>query len=268
MHRIAAAALTVIGLVSAPSARAQAPGAPPTSLTFEVATLKPSAAGGRGGGIRPAPGGERYLATNVSLRLLMTIAYGVKADQVVGGPGWMDTDLYDMNAKAERASNIEELHVMLQNLLADRFKLKCHREAKELPIYALEVDANGHKLHPHEAQSAGDPWIDQAVEKFFHVKMNARFVSMEYFAWRLSQMLDRPVVDQTKLKGGYDFELTFTRDRPPGLPEGGLINGEPVDTSGPTIFEAVRQQLGLKLERQKGPVQTIVIDRVEKPVEN
>src|SRR5204863_10009859 len=119
------------------------------------------------------------------------IAYGVKADQIAGGPGWMDTDLYDMNAKAERASSVEELHIMLQNLLADRFKLKFHRETKELPIYALTVETNSPKLHPHEATSAGDPWIDTVAEKFLHMKMNAKFVSMEYFAFRLSQMLDR-----------------------------------------------------------------------------
>jgi uncharacterized protein (TIGR03435 family) len=91
---------------------------------------------------------------------------------------------------------------------------------------------------------------------------------MDYFAWRLGQILDRPVVDQTKLKGGYDFELKFTREPPPGLREGGLINGEPVDTSGPRIFEALQKQLGLKLEGQKGPVEIIVIDHAEKPIEN
>src|SRR5712692_169786 len=267
MRRIAAA-LAWIGLMNWHSAQAQAPAAAPTSLKFEVASLKPSQPGGRGGGIRPAPGGERYVATNVPLKLLIWVAYRIKADQVVGGPGWIETDLYDMNAKAERPSSIEELHIMLQDLLADRFKLRFHHETRELPVYALMVDKAGPKLKAHEAQSAGDPWIDQTVEQVVQNKMHAKFAPMDFFAWRLSLILDRPVIDQTKLQGGYDFDLSFTGELPPGLPAGALINGETIDTSGPTIFQAIRQQLGLTLERQKGPVDTLVIDHAEKPVEN
>jgi len=264
---MAAVALSAIGLLHGQPAPAQAPGTP-TPVNFEVASLKPSQPGGRGGGIRPAPGGERYLANNIPLKVLITVAYRVKAEQVSGGPDWINTDPYDMNAKAERPSSIEELHTMLQNLLAERFKLQFHRETKELPIYAMTVDKGGPKLQAHEAQSAGDPWIDQAVEQFLHIKMKAKFVPMDYFAWRLSQMLDRPVVDQTNLKGGYDFDLSFTRELPPGLPEGARLNGEPIDTSGPTIFEATREQLGLRLDRQKGPVEIMVIDHAEKAAEN
>jgi uncharacterized protein (TIGR03435 family) len=234
---------------------------------FEVASIKASPPGGRGGGIRPAPGGERYLATNVSLRLLIMVAYRVKAEQIVGGPAWMNTDTYDMNAKAERPSSVEDLHVMLQNLLADRFQLKFHRETKEMPVYALGVDKGGHKMKPHEAQSAGDPWMDQANEGL-HIKLTATSAPMDYFVWRLGQLMDRPVIDQTKLKGGFDFNLAYTRDPPPGFREGMLLNGAPMDTSGPNLFEALKQQLGLKLEPQKGSADVLVIDRAEKPVEN
>ena len=101
---------------------------------------------------------------------------------------------------------------------------------------------------------------------------HAKFAPMDYFAWRLTLMLDRPVIDQTQLKGGYDFDLAFTPERVlggPAPPEGTLRTPAPIDdTAGPTIFEAVRQQLGLKLERQKGPVEIMVIDHAEKPVEN
>jgi uncharacterized protein (TIGR03435 family) len=257
MRRGAAVTLVAIGLLSGQSA-----------LKFEVASIKPSQPGDPGGGIRPAPGGERYVASNVTLKLLITVAYRIKADQVAGGPAWMDADRYDMNAKAERPSSMEELHAMLQDLLADRFKLRFHRESKELPIYALIVDNDGPKLKPHEARSAGDPWIDQTVDHFPQTTWHATFAPMDYFAWRLSMILDRPVVDQTKLKGGYDFDLKFTQQLPPDFPPGGLLNGAPVDTSGPTIFEAIRRQLGLKLEREKGPVDILVIDHAEKPVEN
>jgi uncharacterized protein (TIGR03435 family) len=91
---------------------------------------------------------------------------------------------------------------------------------------------------------------------------------MDYFAWRLSMILDRPVVDQTNLKGGYDFDLLFTPKLPPNFQPGTGLNGAPIDTSGPTIFEAVRRQLGLKMERQKGPVDVLVVDQAVKPVEN
>ena len=224
----------VIGLLGAVLLCAQTATSPST-LKFEVASLKASQPGGRGGGIRPAPGGERYQATNVPLRLLIMVAYRVKADQVSGGPSWMDTDTWDMNAKAEKPSTVEDLHVMLQNLLAERFHLQFHRESKELPVYVLSVDKGGPKLQAHEAQNSGEPWIDQSIEGAVHVKLSAKYSPMDYFAWRLGQMLDRPVIDQTRLKGGYDFELAFTRDLPPGLSEGALLNGAPIDTSGPKV---------------------------------
>ncbi|HEY1493299.1 MAG TPA: TIGR03435 family protein, partial [Candidatus Solibacter sp.] len=139
---------------------AQAPAPDSSALRFEVASLKSTPAGGRGGMIRPSPGGERYLATGISLQLLMTVAYRVKADQITGGPAWTLTDRWDMNAKAERPSTVEEMHTMLKNLLADRFQLRFHLETKELSVYALTVDKAGLKLTPHEAQNAGEPWID------------------------------------------------------------------------------------------------------------
>jgi uncharacterized protein (TIGR03435 family) len=268
MHRIVVVSLILTGLLSGPSARAQAPAATPNAPKFEVASIKPSQPGGRGGAIRPSAGGDRYDATNVSLRLMLTVAYRVKNEQLVGGPDWMNTEFYDMRAKAEKPSSIEDLHLMLQDLLAERFKLQFHKDTKEMPVYALSVDKGGPKMEPHESQSAGEPWIDQQQPQFLHMKWHAKFVPMDYFAWRLGQVLDRPVLDLTKLKGGYDFDLAYTREPPPNLPEGALLNGEPVDTSGPSIFEALQKQLGLKLERQKGPVDVMVIDHVEKAVEN
>lgn len=162
-------------LVISIAAGAQAPAAAPGSLHFEVASLKSTPAGGRGGVIRPAPGGERYLATGVPLQLIMMVAYRVKADQITGGPAWTVTDRFDMNAKAEGPSSVEELHTMLKNLLADRFHLQFHRETKELPVYALSIDKSGPRLTPHEAQSAGDPWMDQSCtgEQFISTKWSA-----------------------------------------------------------------------------------------------
>jgi uncharacterized protein (TIGR03435 family) len=272
-----AAALAAIGLANGWLARAQAPADSTPPRKFEVASIKPSQSGSGPFGIRPAPGGERYVASHVTLKLLITVAYRIKADQVTGGPPWMDSDLYDMNAKAEGPSSIEELHAMLQDLLADRFKLRFHREAKELPIYALTVEKDGPKLKPHEAHSGGDPWIEpkadfDSANGRVKTAWHATFASMDFFAWRLSMLMDRPVVNQTNLTGSYDFDLAFTQElapRPPDAPAGALfLGGAPADASNSTMVEAIRRQLGLKLERQKGPVEILVIDQAEKPIEN
>jgi uncharacterized protein (TIGR03435 family) len=262
MHRLAVCVFFAVTL------RAQAPARLPPDLRFEVASLKPSQGLEQGGGIRPAPGGQRYEATNCPIKLMIQVAYRVKAEQIVGGPGWLDTDRFDMEAKAERPSSADELHVMLMNMLVDRLQLKFHREKRDMQMYALTVDKGGPKLTPHEAANAGDPWIDQTTENFLHIKMKAAYSPMDYFAFRLSQLMDRPVVDLTNLPGGYDFNLEYTRELPPGFPEGGKVNGEEPDTSGPTVFAAVKQQLGLELKARKGPVEVIVIDHAEKPAGN
>lgn len=265
MRPIAAAALAAMGLVYG------------QSLKFDVASIKPTRSAGDFVGIRPAPGGERYIASNVTLKLMITVAYRIRADQVSGGPAWLDADRYDMNAKAERPSSIEELHAMLQDLLAERFKLRFHRETRELAVYALTVDKDGPKLKAHEAQSGGDPWIEPKADFGVangRLKMtwHATSASMDFFAWRLSMMLDRPATDQTHLNGSYDFDLAFTQELPPppaNTPAGAVfLGGGPVDASNSNLVEAMRQQLGLKLERQKGPVEILVIDQAEKPAEN
>ena len=240
----------------------------PTDLQFEVASLKLSRSDERGGGIRPAGEGWRYEAVNCPLKLMIQVAYRVKAEQIVGAPGWLDSDRFDMNAKAERQSNSDELHIMLMNLLADRFHLRFHKETKEMSIYALTVDKSGTKMTPHEVGNAGEVWIEQSVENMVKVKMKATFAPMDYFAFRLSQMMDRPTVDMTNLKGGYDFALEYTRDLPMGISPNAQLNGAPIDTSGPNVFEAVKRQLGLELHPQRGAADVIVIDHIEILTEN
>jgi uncharacterized protein (TIGR03435 family) len=199
---------------------------------------------------------------------MIQVAYRVKAEQIVGGPGWLDTERFDMEAKAEKPSSADELHVMLMNMLVDRLQLKFHQEKREMQIYALTVDKDGPKLTPHDATNGGDAWIDQTEAPFLHIRLNATYAPVDYFAFRLSQLMDRPVADLTKLHGGYDFSLEYTRELPYGFPEGGKINGQEPDTSGPTIFAAVKQQLGLELRAQKGPVDVIVIDHADMPTGN
>src|SRR5258708_113831 len=110
-----------------------------TTLAFEVATVKPSDPNARGGGIRPMPGGQTYVATGVPLRLMIKLMYGITDVQIAGGPDWINTERFDVRAKAEKPSTIDHLHEMFQTLLGDRFQLKFHRETRTLPVYVLVV---------------------------------------------------------------------------------------------------------------------------------
>ena len=220
------------------------------------------------GVVRPAPGGVGYIAEHAPLRTLIITAYRIKADQIMAAPGWIDTTLFDMDAKAARPSAIAELHTMLKNLLAERFRLQFHYEMKERPVYVLTVDRAAKNLTPHPPQSAADPTIARALEKPLHPKWTMTSVSMDYFAYGLDFVVDRPVIDHTGIKGDFDFTLKYTADLPPGISEKTIVNGEPLDTSGANIFEALREQLGLRLDPSQGPVQYMVIDHVERPSAN
>jgi len=231
-------------------------------LAFEVATVKPSPAGARGGGIRPLPGGQTYIACNIPLRVMIALMYHVTDSQISGGPDWINTERYDVEAKAEHPASLEELHEMFQTLLTDRFKLRFHRETKELPAYVLTVDRSGPKLKLNES-----PEQFEIPVKGPPGKMVGERVSMSHLSWILAQILNRPVVDKTGLDRYYDFTLEWSPEPPPGL---AAADGRepPPDGKGPTIFTALREQLGLKLDSQKGPVDVFVIDHVERSSEN
>ncbi len=251
------------------AATAQTPGTEASGSRFEVASVKPSAPGQAPlapGGVRPEPGGLNI--PGATLKQLMCIAYGIKPEQITGGPEWTGSALFDINAKAERPSSYQELRAMLRNLLADRFALRTSSQTKNLPIYMLAIDQGGPKLSRSDSAEASEPWIDQTIQQVVKVTWRATSVPMSYFTWRLSQGLDRPVVDHTKLEGAYSFELKYTRDLPAGMHEGALLNGVPIDTSGPTIFAAVRRQLGLRLDAERGPADVLAIESVERPSVN
>lgn len=242
--------------------------APTGSAMFEVASVKPSKPGSQEGWLHPAPGGQRYVGVSWPLRKYLSVAYQVKAEQIVGGPGWMDTDFYDLNAEAAKPSTIVELHIMLQNLLTERFKLRFHRETKELQAYTLTVDKGGTKnLKIHPNPGGGDLNFQQNGEQL-HAVWSANCATMDYFAFVLAGSLDRPVINQTGIAGCFDFEFRFTWPLPPGMKEGQIVNGAPIDTSGPTVYQALEGQLGLKLEAKRAPVETMVIDHAERPSED
>ena len=225
------ATITTALLLTTALVQAQAP----APVKYEVASIKSSPPEARGGSGRPEPGGRRYRGLNLTLKLYIASAYRLKPDQI-GGPGWVDSDRFDIEAQAEKPSTLEEHHQMLRSLLADRFHLRFHFDTKEMPIYALTVDSGGAKLTLHDAANSGEAWLEQGNDAPFHAKWTATSASMELFAFRLASVMDRPVIDQTGLKGGYDFKLTYTQDLPPNISPTALLNGQPFDVSGPTIF--------------------------------
>jgi len=235
---------------------------------FEVASIKPGDPSARATRIQMAPGG-RFTAANVTLKFLIQYAYGVRDFQITGAPGWAGSDKYEVSAKAEEGENAtqDQLKQMMQTLLAERFKLTFHRETKELPVYGLVVAKNGSKLQQSEA-------ADRQQLRMGRGQISGKSMSMAMLANQLAQQLGRSVIDQTGLKGQYDIKLEWTPDTSErkGMGDGDVrpnseAAGAP-DPGGPSIFTAVQEQLGLKLEGQKGPVDILVIDHVEKPSEN
>jgi uncharacterized protein (TIGR03435 family) len=234
-----------------------------------VAAIRPSDPGVRDGQIKAMPGGNGYLAKNIPVKLMISLMYKVPMRQIKGAPDWLASDGYDVQAKADHPYNVDDLHVMFQNLLADRFNLKFHKEIKEGPVYALMVDKSGPKIK-----------LDESKQDF-NIPMNdnqdgvtiGKRVNMEYFCWWLGRVLrtdDRPVIDRTGLDKHYDFTLSFAPVLPPNVSREDLASGLPAPgpLDRPSIFDALKQQLGLKLEAQKGPVVYYVIDHVERPSEN
>lgn len=234
---------------------------------FDVVSIKPSAPDAHNNFmIRSFPGGTLRII-GVPLRMIIMDAYGVKVFQVAGGPDWIRTSRWDVEAKAEGfQSRIprDQEDAMVKAMLANRFHLRVHMEEKKMRVYALQVDRNGPKLAPH----TGD-------ERSFHSGFGSFLVkrgSAASLADALSRDLGRVVVDRTGLKGDYDYTLQWTPDPGEGGPESIGLPPAPPDAhpagSGPSLFTALREQLGLKLVAQKAPVRVVVIDSVEKPSAN
>lgn len=241
--------------------------APMGDLKFDAGTFKPTPPDIEDGGwVHPEPGGRRYIGSRMSLREYLWVAYQVKPEQIVGGPEWMDSEPYDLNAEAARSSSLIDLHIMLQNLLTEQFHLKFHFEKKEMRAYTLTIAPGGAKnLKVREHANGGDVFLDQATQHLDHMRITAHCGSMDFLAWRLSQSFDHPIVNQTGIPGCFDFVLTYTQELPLGVHDGQVVDGDPVDSFGPTIYEALEQQLGLKLDKTRAPVETMVIDDAERP---
>ncbi len=238
--------------------------AAPPAKTFEVSTVKPNSATDNRVMLRILPGGG-FQATGVTLKMLIAEAYDVRDFQVTGGPAWINTDRWDINAKVEGVTDripLDEFRPMLQKLLEDRFQVTVRREQKEMPVYALVPAKGGVKIHPVEGEG-GRIGMSRGA-------LTGEKIPIQMLARSLAQMVGRPVVDQSGLTGNYDFTLRYTPEIGQGGPVAVPGGTPPPETSGdgPSIFTALQEQLGLRLDSQKAPVEVLVISRVEKPSEN
>lgn len=246
------------------------------SPNFEVATIKPNNSGApRMQGL--TVNGRNFRTVNSSLGDLITFSFGVHAKQVVNAPDWMDKDRYDIAAVPEQEGvpNPEQVRIMIQKLLADRFKLTFHHDKRELSAYLVTVGKSGSKLKPTEGQGPLPGFnFGPGTGGITLRAMNASLPEFTRFLQIL--VLDRPVVDQTGLTGKYDLQCTFTPDEsqfnghPPLPPQQQQADAPKADpaSAAPSLYDAFQQQLGLRLSAEKVPVDVIVIDHVEKPSEN
>lgn len=255
-------------MVAAAAAGGQAPTERPAFDAFEVATIKPTGPDVQGRWIRMQTA-HQFQARNHSLLTLIAASYNVSPKAISGGPAWVEGEHYEILAKApgDVRPNLEEQMRMLRKLLAERFKLAFHRERKEMPIYALTVAKGGLKLKEATTVPGGPEGPPPLVFVLSPeaVTLPGRYASMAEFAWVFQRAaLDRPVVDRTGLTGRYDFDLQFTPDE---SLFGGVLKAPDVPTK-PDLFAALQQQLGLKLEATRGPVDALIIDHAERPSEN
>ncbi len=246
-----------------------------TRPEFEVASIRPNPGNG---GTSMGAGEGSASEHNVTLKSLMVVAYRIQDFQISGGPGWTDSDRFDVEAKAaDRNATPDQVRLMLQSLLEDRFKLKLHRETRESSIYALVLDKGGLKMKlsadqiSEEVNGPSPPGAgpNRGAIRFGKGSLIGNAVTMALFTKMLSGSLDRTIVDKTGLAGRFDLRLQWTPDvgETPFSPGGDLLPAA-ADSSGVSIFAAIQEQLGLKLESQKGPVEMFVIDSVEKPSAN
>jgi uncharacterized protein (TIGR03435 family) len=255
-----------IGIVNAPPGRAQEDSAP---LAFEAASIKPSMPGSGNHLARFLPGGK-YTAENVSAKGLIMMAFHLQDYQLSGGPSWLDTDTYDVNARPEKPATNAETRRMLRTLLADRFHLVHHYDQKEMAIYAMLVTKSGPKLQPAQGDREGDGDFRAGAGH-----LRGQGASVQEFADMLTIIRGKPIIDRTGLPGKFDWKLEWTPDQfRRGGPNENAGAAQPhegwqsIDPDGPDFFTALESQTGLKLESRKGLVQILVVDHAERPTEN
>ena len=227
------------------------------NASFEAAIIRPHPSGDTSSRISTEDHGVRM--TNVTLLRLITLAYQVTENQTTDWPAWLNQDRWDIQAKAldlPEKPTPDQVIPLVRALLQERFGLKVHREPKPQPVYRLTVDKSGAKLVRSAEQRQGGSNNSASANS---VRMKSQGVGMDELAMNLTRRLDRQVVNRTGLDGFFDFELSWVPEL--AVPADG-------DAAGATVFTAIREQLGLRLEASKEPVEVWVIDAVSKPTDN
>jgi uncharacterized protein (TIGR03435 family) len=239
-----------------PVARADAPA--PKLPVYDIASIKLNKSGS--GSVSVRANVDSYSATNISLKKLLQNAYGIREGLISGVPGPIDSARFDVQAKivepdpeAVRRLSDKQRAAMLLPVLTDRFQLKTHTETRILPVYELVAVQSGPKLTPSAGEGKGRGMSVSNTE------LTVRGLPMSAFVNMLEGQLQRTVIDKTGLTGNYDFALKWSREEE---------SGTEADSSAPSIFTALQEQLGLKLQPAKWPVETLVVDQVAMPSEN
>jgi uncharacterized protein (TIGR03435 family) len=279
--------------IATPAVFGQETAAPQTAnpvikpIEFDVVSIKPDKS--ENGMIRMMNKPDGYSGTNVTLKMVLEMAYGIKEDLISGEPSWVDSTNFDIEAKLtpEDVAALKNLtddqrslarRHMFQVFLADRFQLKAHVETKQLPVYELVLAKNSSKMKeatPGDTYANGIKGPDGVAHAGMMriggegsgVELTAQGIPVTSLVAMLSRQVHRTVLDKTGLTGKYDVTLKWTPDDGPGGMSRAADDGSSGDAP-PNLFTAVQEQLGLKLQPAKGPVDTLVIDHVEKPSEN
>lgn len=263
---IACACVASVGLCSTMQSSASAQ----TGVAFAVASIKPNTGGSASVSFGPVPGG--YSATNVSLRLLVEAAFRTRAGQVIGGPDWIASDRFDIAARAPDGAPSAAIFQMLRTLLEHRFRLRTHIESREGSIYALVRTRSDGPLGPQLRLSSvvcavpgtsGNPCRLSGTIGAATGSVQATGQTLTALASYLGANVDRVVVDRTGLTGLFDFHLAWTADDFRAESPNATAGAPPGDRA--ALFTALQEQLGLKLEPAKGPVEFVVIDGAERP---
>jgi uncharacterized protein (TIGR03435 family) len=271
--------LAIVLLAGSALLSAQAPGSASADMpAFEVASVKRNTSGSMNVRSSTLPNGT-YVAANAPLRSIILMAYQLRPYQLIGGPGWLDSDRFDVNARAPAQAPASDLLLMLRTLLADRFALATHAETREHPIYALVLARNDGRLGPGlrpststcpappgtapvASQPAQRPRCGITMSTAKGTLLGGGRTMAELAAALAMFAIDRPIVDRTGVSGRFEIDLEWTPQvLQSATPDGGAATA----SDGPSIFTALTSQLGLRLQSTRGPVEVLVIDRVEPP---
>jgi uncharacterized protein (TIGR03435 family) len=280
--RVAVIAESIVaGVLNVPLLRARSSAAQAGSPAFEVASVKPNRSREVKQEFSVTANGS-FRLTNATVRMLIRMAYRVQDFQILAPPSWTDIDRFDVTARAPGGTTTAAVPQMLRALLQDRFALLAHADMRDMPIYALVVSSRDAALGPRIRRTPSGASAECAAQRANREApgrsdgrpcgisiaggtITAGDATFGQLLGLLSPLVGRVAVDKTKLDGTFDYNLSWTLDQFVATGTFGVPSERAIDSNGPSIFTAVQEQLGLKLESTKGPVDVLVIDHVEQP---